>query len=149
MPDEKFDPSRRHALRGLSTVSVASAGAGTGACFSDAESTEDNTLTAGEPDFYVYYVPAVDRGEAGGETGAALSDDGEVTTSLDRGEPIAFPDAYRNDVSCASPATVVGPSGIFQTNDSLIGIPGFDSSTGRPPRRPEVAGPGRPAHGLP
>ncbi|WP_435099213.1 hypothetical protein [Halorubrum sp. N11] len=151
MPDENFELSRRNAILGLSTVGVASAGAGIGpsASFSDAESAKDNTLTAGEPDLYVDYAPVADQGEADGETGAAVSDDGEATTSLDRGAPVAFPDDYRDNISCASPTTVVGPSGVFQTNDSLIGIPGFDSSAGRPPRCPEVAGPGRLAHGLP
>lgn len=151
MPDESFELSRRHALPGLSTVSVASAGAGIGtsACLSDAESVKDNTLAAGELDLCVDNDPAVDQRGAGDETGATVSDDGEATTSLDRGASVAFPDAYRNDVSCASPATVVGPSDISQTNDSLTGIPGFDSSAGRPPRCPEVAGLGRLAHGLP
>lgn len=151
MSDENFELSRRNALLGLSTVSLASvrAGIGTSASFSDAESAEDNTLAAGELDLYVDYVPAAEQGEAGDETEAAVSDDGEATTSLARGEPVAFPDDYRDDISCANPSTVVGPSGVFQTNDSLIGIPGFDSSAGRPPRCPEVVGPGRLAHGLP
>ena len=55
MSDKKFELSRRNALIGLGTVGLASAGAGVGtsAYFSDEESFEDNTLTAGELDLAV------------------------------------------------------------------------------------------------
>jgi predicted ribosomally synthesized peptide with SipW-like signal peptide len=151
MPDENFELSRRHALPGLSAVSVASAGAGIGtsAYLSDAESVEDNTLAAGELALYVDNDLAADQREAGDETGATVSDNGEATASLDRGEPVTVPGEHRDGVPYASPATVIGPSDILQTNNRLTGIPGFDSSAGRPPRCPEVAGPGRLAHGLP
>lgn len=81
--------------------------------------------------------------------GATVSDDTEATTTLSDVEPVAFPDDYRDDIPYASPTTVVGRSGAPQSNDSLIGVPGFDSSAGRAPRRPEVAGPGRLGGGLP
>ena len=45
--------------------------------------------------------------------------------------------------------TVVNSSGIARLNSSLIGVPRFDSSAGRAPRRPEVAGRERLGGGLP
>jgi predicted ribosomally synthesized peptide with SipW-like signal peptide len=52
---QKFNISRRKALAALGTVGVASAGAGfgTSAYFSDTESFDDNTVTAGELDMKV------------------------------------------------------------------------------------------------
>jgi predicted ribosomally synthesized peptide with SipW-like signal peptide len=57
MTDDKLGLSRRKMLAGLGAVGVASAGAGLGttAYFSDDESFEDNTLTAGELDLKMDY----------------------------------------------------------------------------------------------
>jgi predicted ribosomally synthesized peptide with SipW-like signal peptide len=55
MTDERFDISRRKALAALGTIGVASAGAGLGtsAYFSDQETFENNSLTAGTLDMKV------------------------------------------------------------------------------------------------
>jgi len=57
MTDERFDISRRKALAALGTIGVASAGAGLGtsAYFSDQETFENNSLTAGTLDLGVSY----------------------------------------------------------------------------------------------
>ncbi|WP_276256490.1 vWA domain-containing protein [Halomontanus rarus] len=57
MTDERFTLSRRKALAGLGAIGAASAGAGLGttAYFSDEESFEGNTLTAGEFDLKMDY----------------------------------------------------------------------------------------------
>ncbi|MDZ7746619.1 MAG: SipW-dependent-type signal peptide-containing protein [Halobacteriales archaeon] len=54
--------SRRKMLAGLGTVGLASAGAGLGtsAFFSDEESFENNTLTAGSLDLLVQYEASYD-----------------------------------------------------------------------------------------
>ena len=64
--DSKYSLSRRKALLGLGTVGVAGAGAGVGtsALFSDTESFEDNTLTAGELNLIVDYGTSVDSTNA-------------------------------------------------------------------------------------
>jgi predicted ribosomally synthesized peptide with SipW-like signal peptide len=56
--DERFDISRRKALAALGTIGVASAGAGLGtsAYFSDQETFENNSLTAGTLDMGVGYT---------------------------------------------------------------------------------------------
>jgi predicted ribosomally synthesized peptide with SipW-like signal peptide len=66
MPD-KIELTRRRVLAGLGTVGVASAGAGLGtsAYFSDTESFENNTLTAGELNLVVDWWTDVDQGMAG------------------------------------------------------------------------------------
>ncbi|TKX54000.1 hypothetical protein EXE44_17060, partial [Halorubrum sp. SS7] len=53
--DSKYSLSRRKALLGLGTVGIAGAGAGVGtsALFSDTESFEDNTITAGTQNLIV------------------------------------------------------------------------------------------------
>jgi len=58
MTDERFDISRRKALAALGTIGVASAGAGLGtsAYFSDQETFENNSLTAGTLDLGVGYT---------------------------------------------------------------------------------------------
>ncbi|QKY18071.1 SipW-dependent-type signal peptide-containing protein [Halorubrum sp. CBA1229] len=79
MSDKKFELSRRNALIGLGTVGLASAGAGVGtsAYFSDEESFEDNTLTAGELDLFVdYWTGANSEAIDGGTTGSGQNDGG-------------------------------------------------------------------------
>ena len=68
MSDRRLELSRRKALLGLGTVGIASAGAGLGtsAYFSDEESFEGNTLTAGELNLLVGYHSYWDQGMAGG-----------------------------------------------------------------------------------
>jgi predicted ribosomally synthesized peptide with SipW-like signal peptide len=65
MTDDNTNPiglSRRRVLGGIGAIGVASAGAGLGttAFFSDSESFENNTLTAGELDLRVQYEASYD-----------------------------------------------------------------------------------------
>ncbi|WP_336000347.1 SipW-dependent-type signal peptide-containing protein [Halorientalis halophila] len=87
MSEEHIGLSRRRLLAGLGTVGVASAGAGLGtsALFSDEESFEDNTITAGTLDMEVtatveaaseYWSEAVDlSATADGEAVSGISID--------------------------------------------------------------------------
>jgi len=67
MTDRNIDLTRRKLLAGLGTVGAAgaTAGLGTSAYFSDEESFEGNTLTAGELDLLVGYLSYWDQGMAG------------------------------------------------------------------------------------
>ena len=72
--NNNFGLSRRQMLGGLGMIGVASAGAGLGttAYFSDEESFEGNTLTAGELDLIVDYETSYDQGDrlgSGGDSG--------------------------------------------------------------------------------
>ena len=95
-----FDLSRRKLLAGLGAVGVASAGAGLGttAYFSDQESFDDNTITAGTLSMFgswqqLYYgadqsVRPGDYGDAGRPwVNAFPDDDGDGIQSL--GDPPA------------------------------------------------------------
>ena len=105
MTDNDIDPigvSRRRVLGGLGTIGVTSAGAGLGttAFFSDSESFENNTLTAGELDLYVHFNYDEDQGSfaqwstppgtyvQGGVIGQGVSDP-ETGISLEEGESIS------------------------------------------------------------
>ena len=95
--------SRRRVLGGLGAIGIASAGAGLGttAFFSDEESFENNTLTAGELDLYVHVDYTEDQGSfaqwsapagtfvQGGVIGQSVSDD-ETGISLTAGEPLSI-----------------------------------------------------------
>ncbi|SDY10222.1 SipW-dependent-type signal peptide-containing protein [Halobellus clavatus] len=66
---ERFEISRRKALAALGTIGVASAGAGLGtsALFSDQETFEDNTITAGTLDMTVTATQVANSSDAPGE----------------------------------------------------------------------------------
>lgn len=81
MTDKRYQLSRRKALAGLATVGAAGAGAGLGtsALFSDEESFDGNTLTAGELDLFVdYWTDASSKAVDGGTTGSGEID-GDVS----------------------------------------------------------------------
>jgi predicted ribosomally synthesized peptide with SipW-like signal peptide len=65
---QAIDLTRRRVLGGIGAIGVASAGAalGTSAYFSDEESFEGNSLTAGELDLFVHYDFTFDQGSASG-----------------------------------------------------------------------------------
>jgi len=100
MSDKKFELSRRNALIGLGTVGLASAGAGVGtsAYFSDEESFEDNTLTAGELDLAVQADIYEYQGQANG--------DGESFTETQNGQSPTIKqqlsDVKPGDYSCGT-----------------------------------------------
>ena len=95
--------SRRRVLGGLGAIGVASAGAGLGttAFFSDSESFEENTLTAGELDLFVHVDYEEDQGSFaqystppgtfinGGVVGESVSDD-ETGISIEQGDPLSI-----------------------------------------------------------
>jgi predicted ribosomally synthesized peptide with SipW-like signal peptide len=79
---------------GLGSVGVASAGAGLGtsAYFSDEESFDDNTLSAGELDLLVDYELSYDQGSAGsGGTSGTIN--GDVQVVDENGDDVAEGDA--------------------------------------------------------
>jgi predicted ribosomally synthesized peptide with SipW-like signal peptide len=78
--DSKYSLSRRKALLGLGTVGVAGAGAGVGtsALFSDTESFEDNTLTAGELNLIVDYGTSVDSTNASAAIDGGQANNGTI-----------------------------------------------------------------------
>jgi predicted ribosomally synthesized peptide with SipW-like signal peptide len=79
MSKKKFELTRRRILGGIGTIGVAgaAAGLGTSAYFSDEESFEDNTLTAGELDLFVdYWTGANSEAIDGGTTGSGQNDGG-------------------------------------------------------------------------
>ena len=96
-----FGLSRRQMLGGLGIVGVASAGAGLGttAYFSDSESFEENTLTAGELDLFVHVDYSEDQGSFaqystppgtfinGGVVGETVEEDGIV---IEEGTPLSI-----------------------------------------------------------
>jgi predicted ribosomally synthesized peptide with SipW-like signal peptide len=65
---QAIDLTRRRVLGGIGAIGVASAGAalGTSAYFSDEESFEGNSLTAGELDLFVHYDFTADQGNVSG-----------------------------------------------------------------------------------
>jgi len=67
MSEDSMNLSRRKILGATAAVGVAGAGAGVGtsALFSDEESFDDNSITAGELDLYVDYTTSVDQDGAG------------------------------------------------------------------------------------
>ena len=80
---EKYELSRRKALAALGTIGVAGAGAGMGtsALFSDEETFDENTLTAGELDLFVDYWTSVDSSDA-----SAAIDDGQANNDTIQGD---------------------------------------------------------------
>ncbi len=80
-----YDLSRRRALAGLGAIGIASAsaGVGTSAYFSDEESFDDNSITAGEFDLYVDYTTSVDQDEV--ETGGTPEDGSPNTGTIQGG----------------------------------------------------------------
>ena len=85
--------SRRKMLVGLGAVGVASAGAGLGttAYFSDEESFENNTLTAGELDLFVHVDYSEDQGSyAQYSTPTGTFIDGNVVGGEEDGEPLSI-----------------------------------------------------------
>ena len=90
-------------IGGLGAIGVASAGAGLGttAFFSDSESFEENTLTAGELDLFVHVDYEEDQGSFaqystppgtfinGGVVGESVSDDG-TGISIEQGDPLSI-----------------------------------------------------------
>ncbi|QAU14039.1 hypothetical protein EKH57_15750 [Halorubrum sp. BOL3-1] len=82
--DDKLRLSRRKMLAGIGVVGVASAGAGVGtsAFFSDEESFEDNTLTAGELDLLVDWQQTYDFGEGLTFVSAHPDHDGDGEQSI-------------------------------------------------------------------
>jgi predicted ribosomally synthesized peptide with SipW-like signal peptide len=99
MTDERFDISRRKALAALGTIGVASAGAGLGtsAYFSDQETFENNSLTAGELDLvaaasshYVDWLPNT----AGGPASPQETDDAGMPDSPEDANLVLGPGDY-------------------------------------------------------
>ena len=82
--DDKLRLSRRKMLAGIGVVGLASAGAGVGtsAFFSDEESFEDNTLTAGELDLLVDWQQTYDFGEGNTFVSAHPDHDGDAEQSI-------------------------------------------------------------------
>ncbi|QAU13655.1 hypothetical protein EKH57_13530 [Halorubrum sp. BOL3-1] len=77
MSDDNINLSRRKILGATAAVGVAGAGAGVGtsALFSDEESFEDNSITAGELDLYVEYQTSVTQD---GVSTASVTADGTI-----------------------------------------------------------------------
>jgi len=82
--DNPLSISRRRVLAGIGTIGVASAGAGLGttAFFSDSETFEDNTLTAGELDLLVDWQQTYDFGEGQTFISAHPDHDGDGEQSI-------------------------------------------------------------------
>ncbi|SHH61571.1 SipW-dependent-type signal peptide-containing protein [Halobaculum gomorrense] len=83
MTDRNIEFTRRKALLGLGTIGVAGAGAGVGtsALFSDEESFDDNSITAGTLDLVLDYYTSVDSSAAD----AAVIDGGTVNNGQIQG----------------------------------------------------------------
>ncbi|WP_240729980.1 SipW-dependent-type signal peptide-containing protein [Halalkalirubrum salinum] len=112
-----FGLSRRKLLGGLGAIGVASAGAGLGtsAYFSDEESFENNTLTAGELDLKVdwtehYYDGSDDE-----------TDGVDISTDPDSGY-IGFPSAASDEEK----TIYVDDSAQFMANTAIEAFPEFD-----------------------
>lgn len=148
MPTESFEPPRWNALPGLSTSSVTSVEVGTRTTANVSEE-ESARVLADRLCLYVEHFGVVTQSERGFEIGVTAPGDSRTTTPLHHGVPATLSDEHLDHVPHAGAASVVGQSRTRNTNNSLIGVSGFDSSAGRPPRCPEVSGPGRLAHGLP
>jgi predicted ribosomally synthesized peptide with SipW-like signal peptide len=84
-----FHLSRRRVLAGLGGIGVASAGAGLGtsALFSDTESFEGNTITAGTLDLLVGYYSYWDQGMAGEGSVSGTADGEAVSADLSDVKP--------------------------------------------------------------
>ena len=84
-----FQLSRRRVLAGLGGIGVASAGAGLGtsALFSDEESFEGNTITAGTLDLLVGYYSYWDQGMAGEGSVSGTADGEAVSADLSDVKP--------------------------------------------------------------
>ncbi len=95
-----FGLSRRQMLGGLGIVGVASAGAGLGttAYFSDSESFEENTLTAGELDLFVHVDYSEDQGSFAQYStppgtfinGGVAGVNGDDSSGVEVGEPLSI-----------------------------------------------------------
>ena len=93
--DDKLRLSRRRMLAGIGVVGLASAGAGVGtsAFFSDEESFENNTLTAGELDLLVDWQQTYDFGEGLTFVSAHPDHDGDGEQSVEiDGEVLNYSD---------------------------------------------------------
>jgi predicted ribosomally synthesized peptide with SipW-like signal peptide len=86
---KKIGLTRRQALAGLGTIGIASAGAGLGtsALFSDTESFDGNTITAGTLDLKVDYASYWDQGSAGTGQVTGTADGSAVTAELSDVKP--------------------------------------------------------------
>jgi predicted ribosomally synthesized peptide with SipW-like signal peptide len=83
--DDHYRLSRRNVLAGLGGIGLASAGAGVGtsALFSDEESFENNTITAGTLDLLVGYYSYWDQGMAGsGQVQGTQDGSGAISGTL-------------------------------------------------------------------
>jgi predicted ribosomally synthesized peptide with SipW-like signal peptide len=92
MQDHGIDLTRRRVLAGLGGIGAAAAGAGLGtsAYFSDTESFDGNTLTAGELDLLVHYDFTVDQGSASGNFDGPMSGTVQGNTDSETGEEISY-----------------------------------------------------------
>jgi len=105
--------SRRQLLGGVGAIGVASAGAGLGttAYFSDEESFDDNTLSAGELDLLVDYELSYDQGSAGsGGTSGTINGDVQVVDETATTSRRVMRSRSRSTTS--SPATAAGRSSV-------------------------------------
>jgi len=116
--DSKYSLSRRKALLGLGTVGVAGAGAGVGtsALFSDTESFEDNTITAGTQNLIVN-AGIVDDSTFDGNAGSVSIEN----TTVDGAEP-----AVGITVEDIKP----GDSFVIGVDPVVTGNPGYLALTG-------------------
>ncbi|WP_229126283.1 VWA domain-containing protein [Halapricum desulfuricans] len=123
MSDENFELTRRRVLGSLGVVGLtgAAAGFGTSAYFSDSETFDGSTLTAGELDLKVDWEEHysdwsadenVDIKEADG--GESQEDDGEGRFSVEMEEP-TNPDAFK--------AFPPGTESDFNGSDPLLWVP--------------------------
>jgi predicted ribosomally synthesized peptide with SipW-like signal peptide len=92
MQDHGFELTRRRVLAGIGGIGAAAAGAGLGtsAYFSDTESFDGNTLTAGELDLLVHYDFAVDQGSASGNFDGPTSGTVQGNTDSEAGAEISY-----------------------------------------------------------
>ncbi|TKX56135.1 hypothetical protein EXE42_00830 [Halorubrum sp. SP3] len=116
--DSKYSLSRRKALLGLGTVGIAGAGAGVGtsALFSDTESFEDNTITAGTQNLIVN-AEIVDATTFEGNAGSVSIEN----TTVDGAEP-----AVGITVEDIKP----GDSFVIAVDPVVTGNPGYLALTG-------------------
>jgi len=111
--------SRRQLLGGVGAIGVASAGAGLGttAYFSDEESFDDNTLSAGELDLLVDYELSYDQGSAGsGGTSGTIN--GDVQVVDENGDDVAEGDAVSLTLDDVKPGDSGGAEFCFRIIDN-------------------------------
>jgi predicted ribosomally synthesized peptide with SipW-like signal peptide len=110
MTDRMFDLTRRKILAGVGAVGVAGAGAGLGtsALFSDTESVEDNTITAGQLNLVVDFFTSRDQGQAGTDSQSGEVDGNGATV-------------YTYDVTDVKP----GDSGTLAFCPKVVDNPGY------------------------